>query len=159
MSTVSPVCSRTRSTSPSQAVPRPTTSLAASSKLSRSGMRASLPAHTRQTPRRQPPDSPTPARSAGPRPHRRPPPPRRRLQPRDVGQDRPSKGAADHRDAPWPTPAPRTLTAAGITNAALAAGVSARYLNPRDRCCSYRCAATADTACLMRSATAAGCDT
>jgi hypothetical protein len=28
-----------------------------------------------------------------------------------------------------------------------------------DRCRNYRCAATADTACLMRSATAAGCDT
>ncbi len=59
------------------------------------------------------------------------------------------------RNRPWPA----TLTAAGITNAAAAAGVSGRYLCRRDRCRNYCCAATADTACLMRSAAAAGCDT
>ena len=37
--------------------------------------------------------------------------------------------------------------------------VSGRYLCRRDRCHNYRCAATADAACLMRSATGAGCDT
>ena len=45
------------------------------------------------------------------------------------------------------------LPAAGITNAAAAAGVSGRHRCRRDRCRNYCCAATADTACLMRSAT------
>jgi len=54
---------------------------------------------------------------------------------------------------------PATLTAAGITNAAAAAGVSGRYLCRRDRCRNYCRAATADAACLMRFATGAGCET